>query len=60
MQAQPERPRWPDPTDPQPELEELMEEESRGICTATDGCVVEPDGVCVHGHPSWLLFLNMI
>ena len=23
-------------------------------CEATDGCWVEPDGDCEHGHPSWL------
>lgn len=28
--------------------------------TATDGCPTEPDGVCQHGHPSWLLYLGII
>ena len=27
---------------------------------ATDGCFVEPDGVCPHGHPSILLAKGMI
>ena len=29
-------------------------------CEATDGCWVEPDGTCPHGHPSWLLALGLI
>ncbi len=29
-------------------------------CEATDGCIVEPDGVCPHGKQSWLLVLGMI
>ena len=31
-----------------------------GRCKATDGCIVEPDGVCEHGHQSWLLRLGLI
>lgn len=27
---------------------------------ATDGCIVEPDGMCPHGHPSWLVRLGLI
>lgn len=27
---------------------------------ATDGCTVEPDGVCEHGHHSWLIVLGLI
>lgn len=48
------------PQNEKPTLEELMEWESEGICEATDGCVVEPDGVCPHGHQSWLLELRLI
>lgn len=51
---------WPDPTEPQPPLEQLMEEANDGVVSATDGCRVEPDGVCEHNHPSWLLRLGMI
>jgi hypothetical protein len=29
-------------------------------CKAIDGCWVEPDGICEHGKPSWLLALNYI
>lgn len=31
-----------------------------GGCEATDGCWVEPDGVCEHGHPSWLVWLELL
>lgn len=27
---------------------------------ATDGCAIEPDGTCHHGHPSWLVRLGLI
>lgn len=27
---------------------------------ATDGCTVEPDGRCEHGHTSWLRRLGLI
>lgn len=29
-----------------------------GIARATDGCKVEPDGRCHHGHLSWLVYLG--
>jgi len=38
----------------------LMECDNDGICEATDGCLVEPDGVCEHSHPSWLVRLGFI
>ena len=31
-----------------------------GECEATDGCIVEPDGHCPHGHPSWLIVVGAI
>ena len=31
-----------------------------GIAQATDGCRVEPDGCCMHGHNSWLLEMGLI
>jgi hypothetical protein len=46
---------WPEPTVPEPsweEMEEWMWEDS--AVEASDGCIVELDGVCPHGHPSWL------
>ena len=30
------------------------------VVEAVDGCLVEPDGVCPHGTPSWLIVLGMI
>jgi len=48
------------PTGPQPSIEDLMEWESQGGCEATDGCWVEPDGICPHGHVSWLRYLGLI
>lgn len=54
------RSRWPEPTTERPDIETLEEWDSGGGCEATDGCWVEPDGVCEHGHPSWLLRLGYI
>jgi hypothetical protein len=52
---------WPEPTVPEPSFEEIeswiFDEETP---EATDGCWIEPDGVCPHGHPSWLLRLGLI
>lgn len=31
-----------------------------GDVEASDGCVVEPDGICPHGRPSPLLVLGVI
>ena len=31
-----------------------------GVAKATDGCRVEPDGICPHGKPSWLIKLGFI
>jgi len=36
---------------------------ARGEPVAADcihGCMVETDGVCEHGHPSWLLRLGFV
>lgn len=49
--------RWPTNA---PSLDELEDWASDGECEATDGCIVEPDGVCPHGKPSWLLKLGLI
>lgn len=43
-----------------PDVETLMEWDEEGGCEATDGCWVEPDGVCPHGCQSWLLVLGLI
>jgi hypothetical protein len=30
------------------------------VARATDGCKVEPDGKCPHGHYSWMVVLGFI
>ena len=44
----------------EPTVEDLMEWESDGGCESTDGCWVEPDGVCEHGCKSWLIVMGLI
>jgi len=51
---------YPAPTVPEPSLDQLMEMGAQGGCEATDGCWVEVDGICPHGHPSWLLYLEFV
>ena len=43
-----------------PSLEQLEQWLTDGICEATDGCIVEPDGTCPHGCNSWLIELWLI
>ena len=45
---------------PEPEIEQLEEWMDDGGCEATDGCWVEPDGVCEHGCNSWLIAMGLI
>lgn len=53
--------RWPEPTVDPPDMTTLQEWMwDDGGCEATDGCWIEPDGVCQHGHPSWMLRLGLI
>ena len=52
--------KYPLPTVEEPTIEKLEEWMDEGVCDATDGCLVEPDGICQHGHRSWLLELGMI
>ncbi len=51
---------WPEPTEPAPGDEQIEEWVMDSVCDATDGCQVEPDGTCPHGHPSWLLRLGLV
>ncbi len=51
---------WPKPTVEEPDMDELEECLDEGYGTCTDGCMVEPDGVCEHGHPTWLIKYGMI
>lgn len=52
--------RFPAATVDRPSGEELHEMAMDSVATATDGCDVEPDGECEHGHPSWLVRLGLI
>lgn len=51
--------KWPKPTRNRPS-QKTLEDYAYDIKTptATDGCRVEPDGICQHGHVSWLLYLG--
>ncbi len=52
--------RWPKPSTEKPTIEDLEQMIMEGVAEATDGCQIEPDGVCEHGHPSWLLRFGLI
>jgi hypothetical protein len=55
--------KWPEPEVPAPDMEETLEEslfDSGTTSSCSDECWVEPDGVCPHGHPSWLLRWGII
>jgi len=52
--------KWPRPTIDIPTLQEMKQMVYDSVALATDGCRVELDGVCPHGHPSWLLRLGLI
>lgn len=51
---------WPEPTEPEPTMNQLIKWAFDSVVDATDGCRVEPDGVCEHGHPSWILRMGLI
>ena len=51
---------YPEPETDRPSIEEMQDWMYDALAEATDGCEVEPDGVCEHGHPSWLLRLGYI
>jgi len=55
-----ERQDWPEPLDPEPNACDLERWAFDSVVEATDGCLVEPDGICEHGHPSWLLHLALV
>jgi hypothetical protein len=56
-----ERPvKYPKPTTEWPSTEQLQEWEFDCGCEATDGCWVEPDGWCEHGHVSWFIYMGLI
>jgi len=43
-----------------PTLAQIREWMYDTTCEATDGCIVEPDGYCPHGFPSWLIAMGLI
>ncbi len=43
-----------------PSVQTMEKWMSNGIAKATDGCSVEPDGICEHNKRSWLLELGLI
>ena len=51
---------YPEPETDPPSIEQMQEWMYDAVAEATDGCEVEPDGTCEHGHPSWLLRLGYI
>jgi hypothetical protein len=51
---------WPAPRAPEPDFITLAQFLFEAVAETTDGCLVEPDGICRHGHPSWLLRLSVI
>jgi hypothetical protein len=51
---------WPDPTVPEPDFITLAGYLFEAVAETTDGCLVSPDLICRHGHPSWLLRLGVI
>lgn len=55
-----QKPRYPKPTVETPDMDQLEEWVFDSVCEATDGCEIEPDGICEHGHPSWLIRLGMV
>lgn len=51
---------YPEPETEEPDMDLLQDWIIDGIAEATDGCSIEPDGICEHGYPSWLLQLGYI
>lgn len=51
---------WPVPTVDEPDEDQMEAWLMDDICEATDGCLVEVDGTCPHGHPSWLLRMGLV
>jgi hypothetical protein len=45
---------------PEPNYETLSYWLFDGVTEATDGCTIEPDAVCEHGHPSWFRRLGLV
>ena len=41
-----------------PTDEQMIAWMEEGVCEAVDGCMVEIDGICPHGCPSWFIELG--
>lgn len=48
------------PTIDEPSENELIDMVLSGTAIATDGCSIEIDNTCPHGHTSWLAYLGII
>ena len=46
---------YPKPTQRKPSFRTMVRWVEQGVGRATDGCWIRVDGICPHGHPSWLL-----
>lgn len=57
---------YPEPELSPPSQEDLLEEleaavmDTEVVFETSDGCMVEPDGICQHGHPTWLVRYGLI
>ena len=51
---------WRRVSSPLPHPADLDEWAFQYDCPATDGCTCPVDGLCAHGHPSWLLVLGRV
>jgi hypothetical protein len=51
---------YPKPKRKEPSMKTMHRWDRAGKAKSTDGCTVEPDGLCCHGHPSWLLVMGII
>ena len=43
-----------------PGIRTLERYSDNGVCPTPCGCRVEPDGVCPHGVPSWMIVAGVI
>ena len=43
-----------------PSVAQMQHWMNDGAAKATDGCRVEADGSCEHGHTSWMVWMEMI
>jgi len=59
MENRPQPP-YLEPTEEEPSMDQIEEWVFDSVCEATDGCEVEPDGWCQHGHVSWLIYLGIM